>query len=1120
MRSVDDLRRAVSRATCRSGLEELITSLGLFWDERPVLRGRDGVWCLAEHGTLRVLLTESRVPLTPQLTMQLARMIRGLEPVRPILALIAAPDYASLTLVCFAPDGDLRHLSIEPGRPLASELDVLRDMIAEPGEPGVSLALRYANAMDSAAVGARFFAAVRMQRAALSAAWKGLPAGAGAEREQLSLLLLCRLMFLYFLQRQGHLAGDTSYLIHRVRLWQREGSEAVSLYRGFIVPLFFGVLNTRPERRTANALALGALPYLNGGLFERHAIERRFELDLPDRTMVAVFDELLERFRFTASDPLDAAPSSSRGIQIDPEMLGRVFEGLMSADRRGETGTFYTPPAMVDRLCATAFTHYLAGRADLPVSTAERILEGDGDADLYGAQHVAASTALREVRVLDPACGSGAFLLGALSRVAAGRVALGEDPVLVKREVVGRSLHGVDLLDDAALLCSLRLWLALADVSDDMPPPLPNLDRRIRQGYALLDPLQALSQRAGMDENARALRSGPVRAALAALAPLAAAYVDAEPETRLQLRSDLRDAERALAHAWLSGLHSRLGRALRDAVARSESRDLWNEQTSSAVAAGRDVRALRRRVAESSALLQALDDSGVLPFFSFHVHFADTPRFDVILSNPPWIRSHKWPAAMAGSVRDSYVVCERAGWPAASAYGGSRASGQVDLSLLFLERSVRLLNDGGVLAMLLPAKVLRSLYAGGARALIAERLEIISIDDFALDQRSVFRADAFTCAIVARKRAASVSVGDISRGVTRTSPPAGGPRRPGTHVRMTRRNVPDLEFEVPCDGMSLIPGDHAAPWLLAPPDAVRAFRAMMGRGRPVAQVDGLDVRRGIVTGANDVLIVRESMHRLGGLSQIKAEGYFRARKLSHSTAEARRFTGYVETETLRPLIRGSDVRAWRAVPSARVLWTPSNDRRGAESPVRLRAYLKRHDAALRARTGIAAGASPGTLMRVGPTTLGHKVVWHDIAETLHAAAVPDRVKGDAGGKVPVLPLNTVYFVAVGDRETALLLTAYLNSMPMRCLARAAAERAKDARFRFFAWTVGMLPLPHAWRARNAGALTSIAQEAHDDGGLSPSHQARLDALVADAYGLTDRDFVALQSFDHWLSGVA
>lgn len=1112
MRPADDLRRAVLRATSRAGLQELITALGLFWDERPVFRGREGVWSLAEHGTLRVLLAESRTPVTPHLITQLARMLRDLEPVRPILAFIAAPDYAALTLACYAPDGELRRLSIEPARPLASELDVLRDMIAEPGEPGVSLALRYANAMDSAGVGARFFAAVRAQRAALSDAWKGLPAGARAEREQLSLLLLCRLMFLYFLQRQGHLAGDASYLIHRVRRWQREGAEAVSLYRGFVVPLFFGVLNTRPERRTADALALGALPYLNGGLFERHAIERRFELDLPDRTMVAVFDELLERFRFAAADPLDAAPSSSRGIQIDPEMLGRVFEGLMSADRRGDTGTFYTPPAMVDRLSATAFMHYLAGRADLPVATAERILGGDGDAALYGVQRSAASSALREVRVLDPACGSGAFLLGALSRIAAGRVALGEDSVLVKRDVVGRCLHGVDLLDDAALLCSLRLWLALADVSDDAPPPLPNLDRRIRQGDALLDPLQALSQRAGMDVNARAVRSGPVRAALAVLAPLAAAYVDAEPDTRIQLRADLRDAERSLASAWLSGLHARLGRALRDAVATSESRDFWNEQTAAAVAAGRDVRALRRRVAESSALLQALDNSGVLPFFSFHVHFADTPRFDVILSNPPWIRSHKWPAAMAGSVRDSYVVCQRAGWPAAAVYGGSRTSGQVDLSLLFLERSIRLLNDGGVLAMLLPAKMLRSLYAGGARALVADRLDIISIEDFALDQRSVFRADAFTCAIVARKRPAASPAA--------ARPPQVAACRPGIHVRMTRRNVPDLEFDISCDGIPLIPGDPAAPWLLAPPEAARAFRTMMGRGRPLAQVDGLDVRRGIVTGANDVLIAREFVHRLGGLSQIRTEGYFRARKLSHSTAEARRFTGYVETETLRPLIRGSDVRAWRAVPSARVLWTPSNDRRGAESPVRLRAFLKRHDAALRARTGVPAGASAGTLMRVGPATLGHKVVWHDIADTLHAAAVPDRVKGDAGGKVPILPLNTVYFVAVGDRETALLLTAYLNAMPLRCLARAAAERAKDARFRFFAWTVGMLPLPHAWRARNAGALTSIAQEAHDAGGLSPSHQARLDALVADAYGLTDRDFVALQFFDHWLSGVA
>src|SRR5690606_29245491 len=139
-----------------------------------------------------------------------------------------------------------------------------------------------------------------------------------------------------------------------------------TFYRAALCPLFFGALNTRPERRDAAARALGELPYLNGGLFERHALERRFpDLDLPDQATAAVFDELLERYRFTARDAAEAAaePGIPAEGGVDPEMLGRVFEELMAAERRGATGTYYTPAPVVARLVREALTAYVAGRS-------------------------------------------------------------------------------------------------------------------------------------------------------------------------------------------------------------------------------------------------------------------------------------------------------------------------------------------------------------------------------------------------------------------------------------------------------------------------------------------------------------------------------------------------------------------------------------------------------------------------------------------------------------------------------------------------------------------------------------------------------------------------------------
>lgn len=1110
-----DLAGAIRRASSRSGLLKLLCAIGISCRARSVRpldrpsglrKEATAMYVVAEQGTLVVFLIETSCDASPPLILECARTLQRAEPVRPFLLVIARQDYRTVTFACHATDGSLRHFSFEPARPLASDVDVLRDMTALPGEPGVALAMRYAAAMDNKAVGARFFSGIRAQRDRIATSWMNIPVSLEAERERLALLLLCRLMFLYFLQRQGHLCADDGYLLKRVREWQRNPANDSSLYKAVLTPLFFGALNTRPERRTADAIALGALPYLNGGLFERSAVECRYpDLDLPDVVATGIFDDVLEKFRFTAAESSDA-DASLRGLHIDPEMLGRVFEGLMSADRRGETGTFYTPPAMVDEVARRALIVHLSRNAGTPMDQAEALVDGVESTRLSYEQESAATKVLREVRVLDPACGSGAFLLGALSRVAGARASLGEDSIAARRDVVARCIHGVDLLDDAALLCSLRLWLALADTAASAAPPLPNLDRRIRQGDSLLDPLELLTPGAVAGADARALWDRDVRAALAVLEPLSRGYVDADPDDRRRLQLVIDAAEKRLAVAWASALDRRLRDDLHDARARAATCDLWGDPSADAVAAARNVTRIEERLVDTTALLSQIEDSAGLPFFSFRVHFADQPAFNFILSNPPWIRSHHWPAIVGAAVRERYEVCRAAGWSGVSD-GAARKGGQVDLAVLFLERSVKLLAPSGTLGILLPAKVLRSLYAGPARSLLHRACSLSSIDDHSLDQRSVFRADAFTTVLVASKRAEAVtsSVAD-----------------PPVAVRMFRKNVAPLEFGMDAAELPLVRGEYASPWLIVPPPVRVALRKLQDTGLPIARQPSLAVRRGIVTGANDVLLIREFTHKLGGLTHIRADGFFHHRRLSHSASVSRKFAAHVETDALRPLLRGADVRAWSAELSSRVVWVPerTGGRRASALTPRMEQYLARHEQALGARRGVKPGDRVGTLSGVSSATLGHKVVWRDIADTLCAVALPDSVRGDNGKPVPVIPLNTVYFVAVPDNDTALLLAAYLNALPLRVFARAAAERAKDAHFRFFAWTIGMLPLPSLWRSVHAEEITEISRSAHVLKGLSPVAQARLDALVCLAFGLSDDDVEALLGFDRWLSGLS
>jgi hypothetical protein len=707
------------------------------------------------------------------------------------------------------------------------------------------------------------------------------------------------------------------------------------------------------------------------------------------------------------------------------------------------------------------------------------------------------------VRVLDPACGSGAFLLGALARLERARtlpcLSPDSDPHPVRRDIVGASLHGVDLLEDAALICSLRLWLSLIPDCDriDAVPPLPNLDRRIRQGDALIDPLDigaALTGRA-LGTTARP----ELRPLLSRLEPAAREYITSGPDTRPALRRALAALEKRVARAWLDTLHRQIEYDVRELRARAADTDLFGAPTAAADAARTRLPALVTRLDEMRAFRDELRGARGLPFFSFRVHFAGTDGFDVVLSNPPWVRAHNWPPTVRQLLRERYRVCADAGWPhAAHLTATPRGAGaQVDLAFLFLERSLRLLRDGGTLGIVLPAKLIRSLAPGGARALLLADTRIASIEDHSLNQRAVFDADAFTAVLVAQRVDGSEATS-----------PSPALRRPQVHVRMTRGDSSELRFTIAETDLSLRAGDARSPWLLAPPDCAAAFRAMQRAGRTVAE-SGLCVRRGAMTGANDVLIVQDVDPKLGDLARVRTEGYHR-----RGGSDRRRYAGYVEASALRPVLRGTDVQPWHARVVRHVLWTPRNDDVRAVPSRRLAAFLRRHSGALSGPAD-----RRGALQRISAGMFGHKVVWSDLAADLRAAAVPASVRMVTGVAAPVVPLNTVYFIATPCARDAHLLAGYLNSMPVRTFARAIAERAKDAHFRFFAWVIALLPLPHDWHdGAAAGRVIAISREAHRAGAIEPRLRAELDALVAGTYGLGAHEMESIARFDAWLGG--
>jgi hypothetical protein len=1000
--------------SCRH-IDALLHLLG-FPDPPVRVDGCDeDVWYHGSRGTLACYVIRGTGAVA-----RLARSLRDRNIAQLQLYVFTRDDCQEIVIASFGLGERLLALTLSAGRIHASDLETLQELIPQSDERGSALAARHARALDRARITHRFFADFAAQRDLVASAWCGPAPQQRRDREQLALLLLSRLMFLYFLQHRGYLAGDRAYLVRRFREWT---ARRRTFYAGALKPLFFFVLNRRAAQRPAQVASFGDLPYLNGGLFERHTLERKYaRLDLPDATMRSIFDDLLERYRFTAREASDAEIAGVHDVGVDPEMLGGVFEGLMAARVRETTGTFYTPAATVDRLVCNTL-------------------------DAYVQPLAAKSRALREVKVLDPACGSGAFLLGVLGRIAERRAADGSIDVMVaRREIVARSLYGVDLQSDAALLCALRLWLALVPGSDAQPvQPLPNLDRRIRQGDSLIDPLDL---RVG-------IASAEVRHCINDLEPASLAYVDSEPELRPSLQRSLLATERRLARAWIRAQLKRITYQTAELRAAAAQKDLFGAITPEARAARYSLVDARSRTADLKRIARDMRAKNERPFFSFPVHFPDAALhgFDIVLCNPPWVRSHNWPRSIGAIARRRFQVCRTNGGP-----GGN----QIDLALLFLERALQLLAPGGALGIILPAKFMRSLSGAAARRLLLEQTDIISIEDHSLDQRSIFHADAFAALIVARRK----------------SPDSPSPA--ALQATMIRRGATASTFSFAQSQLPFDQRDARSPWLIVPPDVRRAI-ATMAQAPCIARHGDLHIRRGLVSGANRVMLLARVEPKLSGLAEIRSEGF-------ESATRRELFEGVVEAGAIARVVRGCDVGPWQCRQERWLLCKPA----ATSNLPRLANYLRKH------------GRDLSDVPKVG--AIGTAVAWHDLASNLNAVVLPANV----------VAINTVYFIPL-PIDDAHVLCAVLNSLPVRTFARAIAERAKDAHFRFFAWTMAMLPLPAAWRG-SSERLRQISLAAHDAGCIDSAAQQELDTIVARMYGLGSAELRALAGFDRWLRG--
>lgn len=514
--------------------------------------------------------------------------------------------------------------------------------------------------------------------------------------------MMGRIVFLYFLQSKGWLAGNLHYMHD---LFYDASDEVKGNFLDKVLePMFFGLLNTKLEDRSSAPLVNGVgvkyipnadkIPYLNGGLFQQEKID---EVDscFPAGMFQSLFD-FFDSYNFTIdeNDPNDAE------VGVDPEMLGKIFENLLEDNK--DKGAFYTPKEIVRYMCQESLTAYLqTGIEDVEVKEhiANFVKTNDVE-ELGGASSELAMSIDRkliDVKICDPAIGSGAFPMGLLRELYACRKSIEifeeDNAADIKRHIIQNNIYGVDIEKGAVDIARLRFWLALI-IDEKEPMPLPNLDFKIMQGNSLLESYKGVD----LDVTSKKLKTGK----------------DTK-KTRgvLSLGFEETDVQKIIQDLVKSYF------SITDHTLRAQRRQQIDKYVKDYI----------KVCAEGNHEVQDAVDELEIPndqFFLWHTYFADVFEqggFDIVIGNPPY----------GVSIKDDYRKAVVASWGNVPDY---------EIYYYFIVLAAPLLKEKGIMSYIIPNTFLFNTFAKHFREMLVEKwnvLEILDCTKFPIFESAVVR---------------------------------------------------------------------------------------------------------------------------------------------------------------------------------------------------------------------------------------------------------------------------------------------------------------------------------------------------------------------------------------------
>ena len=505
--------------------------------------------------------------------------------------------------------------------------------------------------------------------------------------------LLGRIVFLHFLQKKGWLGvpagkewgeGDRDFMLNIFKKANESQKE------NFLDEILEGLFAEGLDRdRSAQddlydtkveGFRNCRIPYLNGGLFERDILDKK-----PSHFPASYFDGLLtmlSQYNFTIdeNDPNDAE------VGVDPEMLGRIFENLLEDNK--DKGAFYTPKEIVQYMCRESLIAYLQTDQREEDKECIRLFVTTHDASLLGDLKEEIDQKLCNVKICDPAIGSGAFPMGLLRELFFCRSAIEpnimENAANIKRHIIQNNIYGVDIERGAVDIARLRFWLSLI-VDEKSPEALPNLDFKIMQGNSLLEQYKGADLSTMTDKKVTAEGITLFDSMLDVYRKnlrdkLSEYYACPEHDKKVQLRKDISDiVKQELIE---EGIHIDF---------------------------------------------EDMDLSANSQFFLWHTWFHDVfsrpsngGGFDITIGNPPYISAPTQIASPELNEQRKRIV-------ASNKY--KSLNEKWDLYVPFMELGLQLLCPKGIFAMIVPYPLTNQKYGKKLRKMLAEEYRLLEIAD-------------------------------------------------------------------------------------------------------------------------------------------------------------------------------------------------------------------------------------------------------------------------------------------------------------------------------------------------------------------------------------------------------